>query len=115
MKLFAHPDFEQAILQAADHFRSRGWRSAIIEKDYYVILNGVDTHQLNLPNGSVNFSAPPFTPFTINGGFAQGLNKLDFEVYNDPQNGGNPSGVRVEFTPSQEHQLAVFVFRAVLA
>ena len=38
MKLFAHPDFEQAILQAADHFRSRGWRPAIIEKDYYVTV-----------------------------------------------------------------------------
>jgi hypothetical protein len=33
MQLFAH---EQAILQAADHFRSRGWMPAIIEKDYYV-------------------------------------------------------------------------------
>ena len=36
MKLFEHPDFEQAILQAAEHFRDRGLRPAIIEKDYYV-------------------------------------------------------------------------------
>ena len=36
MKLFEHPDFEQAILQAAEYFRSRGLRPAIIEKDYYV-------------------------------------------------------------------------------
>ncbi len=36
MKLFEHPDFEQAILQAAAHFRDRGLRPAIIEKDYYV-------------------------------------------------------------------------------
>ena len=36
MKLFEHPDFEQAILQAADHFRDRGLRPALIEKDYYV-------------------------------------------------------------------------------
>ena len=36
MKLFEHPDFDQAILQAAEHFRGQGWRPAIIEKDYYV-------------------------------------------------------------------------------
>jgi len=36
MKLFEHPDFDQAILRAAEHFRSQGWRPAIIEKDYYV-------------------------------------------------------------------------------
>jgi len=36
MKLFEHPDFEQAILQTAEHFRKQGLRPAIIEKDYYV-------------------------------------------------------------------------------
>ncbi len=36
MRLFEHPDFEQAILQAAEHFRERNLRPAIIEKDYYV-------------------------------------------------------------------------------
>ena len=36
MKLFEHPDFEQAIIRAAEHFRSQGLREAIIEKDYYV-------------------------------------------------------------------------------
>ena len=36
MKLFEHPDFEQAILQATEHCESRGLRPAIIEKDYYV-------------------------------------------------------------------------------
>jgi hypothetical protein len=36
MKLFEHPDFEQAILRGADHFAARGLRPAIIEKDYYV-------------------------------------------------------------------------------
>jgi hypothetical protein len=36
MKLYQHPEFEQAILQAADHFRARGLRPAMIEKDYYV-------------------------------------------------------------------------------
>lgn len=36
MRLFEHSDFEQAILQAAEHFHTRGLRPAIIEKDYYV-------------------------------------------------------------------------------
>jgi hypothetical protein len=36
VKLFEHSDFDQAILQAAEHFRHRGLRPAIIEKDYYV-------------------------------------------------------------------------------
>jgi hypothetical protein len=36
MKLFEHADFEQAILQAAEHFAGQGLRPAIIEKDYYV-------------------------------------------------------------------------------
>ena len=36
MKLFEHPDFEQAILRAAEHSRKQGLRPAIIEKDYYV-------------------------------------------------------------------------------
>ena len=37
MKLFEHPDFEQAVLEAVEHFGERGLRPAIIEKDYYVI------------------------------------------------------------------------------
>ncbi len=36
MRLFEHPDFEQAVIRAADHFRGKGLRPAIIEKDYYV-------------------------------------------------------------------------------
>src|SRR3984885_9846766 len=36
MKLFAHPDFEQAVIRAAEHFRGQGLRPAIIEKDCYV-------------------------------------------------------------------------------
>ncbi len=36
MRLFEHPDFDQAIIRAADHFRSLGLREAIIEKDYFV-------------------------------------------------------------------------------
>jgi hypothetical protein len=36
MRLFEHPDFEQAVIRAAEHFRDRGLRPAVIEKDYYV-------------------------------------------------------------------------------
>ena len=36
MKLFEHPDFDQAVIRAAEHFRERGLREAIIEKDYFV-------------------------------------------------------------------------------
>ncbi len=36
VKLFEHPDFEQAVLRATEHFHSQGLRPAIIEKDYYV-------------------------------------------------------------------------------
>ena len=36
MRLFEHPDFDQAVIRAAQHFRGRGLREAIIEKDYYV-------------------------------------------------------------------------------
>ncbi len=36
MRLYEHADFQQAILQAAEHFSGRGLRPAIIEKDYYV-------------------------------------------------------------------------------
>jgi hypothetical protein len=33
MKLFEHPDFEQAILRAEEHCRARGLRASVIEND----------------------------------------------------------------------------------
>jgi Nucleotidyl transferase AbiEii toxin, Type IV TA system len=36
VRLFEHPDFEQAVLRAAEHFRAQSLRPAIIEKDYFV-------------------------------------------------------------------------------
>lgn len=36
MRLSEHPDFQQAIVQAAEYFAGRGLRPALIEKDYYV-------------------------------------------------------------------------------
>ena len=47
MRLCEHPDFAQAILRASDHFRSRGLRPALVEKDYYV------TEALRLIGGAV--------------------------------------------------------------
>jgi hypothetical protein len=31
VKLFEHPDFEQAVICAAEHFRPRGLRESIID------------------------------------------------------------------------------------
>jgi len=36
VKLFEHPDFEQAIIRAVEYFHLPSMREAIIEKDYYV-------------------------------------------------------------------------------
>lgn len=36
VKLFEHPDFEQAVIRASEYFQSPGMREAIIEKDYFV-------------------------------------------------------------------------------
>lgn len=36
MKLFEHPDFEQAIIRAAEYFNAPGMRESIIEKDCFV-------------------------------------------------------------------------------
>lgn len=57
MRLCEHPDFEQAILQAADHFRDRGLRAAVIEKDYYVsealrIVASLPTNQVIFKGGT---------------------------------------------------------------
>jgi hypothetical protein len=38
--------------------------------------------------------------FSANSGFQSGVNKLDFVVSNWAQNGGNPTGLRVEFASS---------------
>ena len=57
MKLFEHPDFEQAVLQATEHFRARGLRPAIVEKDYYVtealrIIAGNDGEKIIFKGGT---------------------------------------------------------------
>jgi hypothetical protein len=59
VKLFEHADFEQSILRATEHFRARGLRPAIIEKDYYV------TEALRIVAGGgdrIIFKAAPASP-----------------------------------------------------
>ncbi|MTV36176.1 PEP-CTERM sorting domain-containing protein [Duganella radicis] len=54
-------------------------------------------------NNSVIGSGSGFTDwtsFSANSGFVPGANKLDFVVTNWAQNGGNPTGLRVEFGSS---------------
>ena len=41
-----------------------------------------------------------WTSFSASSGFVPGVNKLDFVVTNWAQNGGNPTGLRVEFGSS---------------
>jgi hypothetical protein len=36
VRLFEHRNFEQAVIQASEHFGARGLRPALVEKDYYV-------------------------------------------------------------------------------
>ena len=57
MKLFEHPDFDQAIIRAAEHFRPQALRPAIIEKDYYVtealrIISGVGEAKIIFKGGT---------------------------------------------------------------
>jgi hypothetical protein len=57
MKLFEHPDFDQAIIRAAEHFRPQALRPAVIEKDYYVtevlrIISVTDTRKIIFKGGT---------------------------------------------------------------
>ena len=79
MKLFEHADFEQAILRAAEHFRDRGLRPAIIEKDYYV------TEALRI----IAATAPDKIIFKGGTSLAKGWNLIqrfseDIDIFLDP-------------------------------
>ena len=58
----------------------------------YVVLNGA-----TISSGS---SFNSWTSFSASTGFVAGVNTIDFYVSNLAQNGGNPTGVRVEFLDS---------------
>ena len=47
MKLFEHPDFEQAVIRAAEHFRTQGLRESIIEKDYFAADGTKNARQIS--------------------------------------------------------------------
>lgn len=80
MRLFEHPDFEQAILRAQEHLRSRGLRPAIIEKDYFV------TEALRILAGAVG----DIIIFKGGTSLSKGLNLIqrfseDIDIFLDPQ------------------------------
>jgi len=59
-----------------------------------ILINGVSTGQsISDPQ-----SFRTFTPFTINSGFVEGMNTIDFVITNLPFDGRNPTGLRVEMT-----------------
>lgn len=87
MKLFEHPDFEQAVLRTVDHFHSRGLRAAIIEKDYYV------TEALRIIAGT----AGEKVIFKGGTSLAKGWNLIDrfsedIDIFLDPQAFDPPLG-----------------------
>ena len=89
MRLFEHPDFEQATMRAAEHFRGRGLRPAIIEKDYYV------TEALR------NLAAAGAERIIFKGGtsLSKGWNLIDrfsedIDIFLDPQAFTPPLGKR---------------------
>lgn len=59
-----------------------------------VLLNG---HLIGSTSG---FSSNSWGNFTAHNGFVAGVNSLDFVVTNLAMNGGNPTGLRAEFTSS---------------
>jgi hypothetical protein len=64
-----------------------------------ILINGHSTGQAMSCSGPSNYA--PFggwTSFAITSNFTAGLNTIDFLVENYAQNGGNPTGLRVEMS-----------------
>lgn len=100
MRLFEHRDFEQAILQAAEHFREQGLRPAIIEKDYYVteVLRAIAT-TTNTKNIDTNIVANNIIIFKGGTSLSKGWNLIqrfseDIDIFLDPQAFQPPLGKR---------------------
>jgi hypothetical protein len=70
-----------------------------------ILLNGQDT---GFNGGPDSFPANgfPFSPFSVNGGFQEGLNTLSFLLWNEPQATGNPVALNVNL-----HQASLTVSR----
>lgn len=80
MRLFEHPDFEQAIIRAAEYFHARGLRESVIEKDYYV------TEALRI----IAITAPDKIIFKGGTSLTKGWNLIqrfseDIDIFLDPQ------------------------------
>ncbi len=87
MRLFEHSDFDQVILAAEDHFRSRNLRAAIIEKDYFV------TEALR----AVAAAGGSFLIFKGGTSLSKGWNLIDrfsedLDLFLDPQSVSPPLG-----------------------
>lgn len=87
MKLFQHPDFDQAILETARHFGARGLRPGVIEKDYYV------TEALR----QINHAAGANVIFKGGTSLSKGWNLLDrfsedIDLFLDPASFAPPLG-----------------------
>ena len=62
-----------------------------------IYLNGVDTGMTNDPP----WEFTRFKNFTLNTGFLAGQNTLSFVVTQDPQTGGNPTGLQVNILSAE--------------
>ncbi len=87
MRLFEHPDFEQAVIRAAEHFLPRGLREAIIEKDYFV------TEALRI----IEQAAGPQIIFKGGTSLSKGWNLIqrfseDIDIFLDPTTFNPPLG-----------------------
>ncbi len=72
--------------------------SAAMFNGRYAVDNAIDRISLNGNTiGGAGGGFTFWTAFAANSGFVSGANTLDFTVRNFAQNGGNPSGLRVEF------------------
>jgi hypothetical protein len=66
-----------------------------------ILVNGISTGNSIAYGSPGNYSFDHLTPFTLNTNFVDGVNTIDFVVYNSEvgasPNGPNPTGVQVEF------------------
>jgi hypothetical protein len=101
MRLFEHRDFEQAILQAAEHFREQGLRPATIEKDYYVTeaLRAIATMAAVTTTTNTNIVTDNIIIFKGGTSLSKGWNLIqrfseDIDIFLDPQAFQPPLGKR---------------------